>query len=414
MVYYVLPLIVSICAYIFPSLTVNSYDSESSRKSSDLFQQYIIIFLCLFCVLLSGLRFDTGSDWDAYYETFKHPGWDYPYEMGYLLFNNILSAIELEYNFFLIIVSSVFILLFYYAKKISPFINKWILMLFMYANIYVLFLGGNRQAIAVGFSSIGTLLFIRLDSSSNVDSPGDKLLQRQTLRYHQRQNLLLLALCAWLVGFLFHSSSLILVFVTIVAHIIWKKNFIHLHKITLFYNLLTIINKGENPLASLLIPIFQATGYQRFMEYLDGQEYLNPALDYGARDLLIILSNIVLLLIAVAARKTIFKVFIDGNIYSKYIFDIALNMTSIFYLIFPLFLGVSRNAAGRFLVYGRISEAIVFSIIGGTIAINHKRLLFPYLSFIILFSIVKVYFSYISPTFYLPYKNILFPDLILY
>jgi hypothetical protein len=398
MVYYVLPLIVSICAYIFPSLNINSSNSESFKRSSEPLQRYIIIFLCLFCVLLSGFRFDTGSDWDAYYETFKHPGWDYPYEMGYLLLNNILSSIELEYNFFLVIISSIFIILFYCAEKASPFINKWILMLFMYANIYVLFLGGNRQAIAVGFSSIGTLLFIKLDSSSNIE----------------RQKFLRLALSAWLVGFLFHASSLILVIVTILARAIWKKDFLYFHKMTLFYNLITVLNKGESPLASLLIPILQATGYQRFLEYLDGQEYLNPALDYGFRDLLIILSNIALLLIALTAKRVIFKNFVDNSSNSKYIFDIALNMTSIFYLIFPLFLGISRNAAGRFLVYGRISEAIVFSLIGGTIAIKNKSLLFPYLSFIILFSIVKVYFSYISPTFYLPYKNILFPDLILY
>jgi EpsG family len=398
MVYYVLPLIVSICAYIFPNLTIDSYNSESLKRSSNLLQRYIILFLCLFCVLLSGLRFDTGSDWDAYYETFKHPGWDYPYEMGYLLFNNLLSNIEVEYNFFLIIISLVFILLFYCAERTSPFINKWILMLFMYANIYVLFLGGNRQAIAVGFSSIGSILFIRLNSADSIE----------------RQRFLRLALCAWLVGFLFHSSSLILILVTIISHAIWKQGFPHIHKITLVYNFLTIINKGESPLANLLIPILQATGYQRFLEYLDGQEYLNPALEYGVRDLLIILSNIILLLIAITGKNMISKIFIDGYSNSKYIFDIALNMTSIFYLIFPLFLGISRNAAGRFLVYGRISEAIVFSLIGGTIAINHKRLLFPYLSFVILFSIVKVYFSYISPTFYLPYKNVLFPDLILY
>lgn len=398
MIYYILPLIVSVCAYIFPSLTVDSYSSESLKRSSNLLERYIIIFICLFCVLLSGLRFDTGSDWDAYYETFKHPGWDYPYEMGYLLFNNILSFVELEYNLFLIIISSVFILLFYYAERTSPFINKWILMLFMYANIYVLFLGGNRQAIAVGFSSIGTLLFLKLDGLSNID----------------RAKNLRLALSAWLVGFLFHSSSLILILVTIIARVIWKKNFLYFHKITLFYNFLTILNKGESPLASLLIPILQATGYQRFLEYLDGQEYLNPSLDYGLRDLLIILSNVVLLSIAIAAKKAIFKNFVDNNSDFRYIFDIALNMTSIFYLVFPLFLGISRNAAGRFLVYGRISEAIVFSLIGGTIAIKNKSMLFPYLSFVILFSIVKVYFSYISPTFYLPYKNILFPDLILY
>jgi hypothetical protein len=398
MVYYALPLIVSICAYIFPNLTIDSCNSESLKRSSNRLQRHIILFLCLFCVLLSGLRFDTGSDWDAYYETFKHPGWDYPYEMGYLLFNNLLSSIEVEYNFFLIIISSIFILLFYFAERTSPFINKWILMLFMYANIYVLFLGGNRQAIAIGFSSIGSIIFIKLNSADSIE----------------RQKILRLALCAWLVGFLFHSSSLILIIVTIIAHTIWRQDFLHIHKITLVYNFLTIINKGESPLASLLIPVLQATGYQRFLEYLDGQEYLNPALEYGVRDLLIILSNVALLLIAVFARKVISKTFVDSGGNSKYIFDIALNMTSIFYLIFPLFLGISRNAAGRFLVYGRISEAIVFSLIGGTIAINHKKLLFPYLSFVILFSIVKVYFSYISPTFYLPYKNILFPDLILY
>jgi hypothetical protein len=413
MIYYILPLIVSVCAYIFPSLTVDSYSSGSLKRSSNLLERYIIIFVCLFCILLSGLRFDTGSDWEAYYETFKHPGWDYPYEMGYLLFNNILSFIELEYNFFLILISSVFILLFYCAERTSPFINKWILMLFMYTNIYVLFMGGNRQAIAVGFSSIGTLLFLKLDSSSNIDALGEKRLVASGVK-RQRQRLLPLALCAWLVGFLFHSSSLILVLVTIIAHEIWKQGFLYTHKITLFYNFITILNKGESPLANLLIPIFKATGYQRFLEYLDGQEYLNPSLDYGSRDLLIMFSNITLLLIAIAAKKAISQMTISNSGNFKYIFDVALNMTSIFYLIFPLFLGISRNASGRFLVYGRISEAIVFSLIGGTIAIKNKSMLVPFLSFIILFSIVKVYFSYISPTFYLPYKNILFPDLILY
>ena len=95
MVYYILPLIVSVCAYIFPSLTVDSYNPAFLKRPSNLLERYIIIFICLFCVLLSGLIFDTGSDWDAYYETFKYPGWDYPYEMGYLLFNNILFILPI-------------------------------------------------------------------------------------------------------------------------------------------------------------------------------------------------------------------------------------------------------------------------------------------------------------------------------
>jgi hypothetical protein len=398
MVYYLLPVIVSICAYIFPNLTVNSSNSAIFQKTSNLFQQYIIAFICLFCILLSGLRFDTGSDWDAYYETFKHPGWDYPYEMGYLLFNNILSSIELGYNSLLLVISSVFILLFYCAERMSPLVNKWILMLFMYANIYVLFLGGNRQAMAIGFSSIGTLIFIKIHSSSKID----------------RQRFLRLALCAWLIGILFHTSSFILIIATAVAYAAWKYNFAHLHNLTIFYNIVTILNQGESPLATPLLLVFRATGYQRFIEYLGDEEYLNPALDYASRDLIIIVSNLVLLLIAITAKKAIFNFFVDNAEKSKYIFDITLNITSFFYLIFPLFLGISRNAAGRFLVYGRISEAIVFSLIAGAIVIKNKNILFPYLSFIIAFLSIKVYFSYISSTFYLPYRNILFPDLILY
>ncbi|MFC6098064.1 EpsG family protein [Flavobacterium qiangtangense] len=121
---------------------------------------HIISFLVL--VFVIGFRWETGTDWDIYLETFLH-SFNYNsiaefsegMEVGYLMMNYLIRQITEDYSIFLIIHA----ILFYGVvvkvfTKLVPY-PQIALLLFFCINIGVT--GSNRQLLAIAICLVGLL-----------------------------------------------------------------------------------------------------------------------------------------------------------------------------------------------------------------------------------------------------------------
>ena len=355
--------------YITPILFIAGIIFFPVRKNHKiiLYENYIILCLTIFCILLSGLRYETGSDWETYNYVFKNAE-DYlnsHFEQGYTLLNYILSFFNVDYNIFLLLIGSLYALMYYFLVPFAY--NKWIFSLFLYSNTYVLFMGGNRQAISLVLGCIGTIYFFGFKRFTG--------------------------LLYWLLALQFHLSSILIPVTTIVSKF-FKPRFVIL--VALILNLIVLINNGVNPLANIISNLLQGLDLLKFSAYIEGQEYLNQNLDYGFRNIIILLSNSITLFSFIVFRDKLIKMSPQNKFF--------LIISSIFYAIFALFIGVSQNASGRSLIYGRPFEAIIISYL--PYAISSKLIKKIAILFIVVSMLVKTYFTFITQGFYLPYQGI--------
>lgn len=95
-----------------------------TKKTSNSNKKGIVIFLIITLTLFRGLRWETGTDWEQYYDVFYDSKWNNifllmratgtPMEFGYVFFNVFVKSIYDSYSLFLII-SNLFILISYYS-----------------------------------------------------------------------------------------------------------------------------------------------------------------------------------------------------------------------------------------------------------------------------------------------------------
>ena len=119
-------------------------------------RQFIILYsiLFVFFVLQYGLRWETGTDWIPYLESFKASSFDSfgaqrldAFEIGYTLLSSAVRLVTDNYSVFLLVHSIIyFLFLFAASKELTPF--PIVSLLFSYAFLYGL-LGSNRQLIAL-------------------------------------------------------------------------------------------------------------------------------------------------------------------------------------------------------------------------------------------------------------------------
>ena len=360
MIYYILPCFFILGMFLFPK------NQKNSRFST--VENYILFVLIILCVLFSGLRYETGSDWDNYYDMFKnaHNYWSSHFELGYIYFNYLFATLNGNYNLFLILISGLYALLYYLLESFAC--NKWIFGLFLYSNIYVLFWGGNRQAIALVLGCVGTICFLK------------------KTRF--------LSAFYWLLAIQFHISSLTLPLISFCSN----KFRLRIVVVSSFLiNLLVLINRGQNPLVQLISYLLQGLDFVRLSSYLDGTEYLNPDLDYESRNITILLSNTITLLSFVIFGDKLIKLKAENKSF--------LIICSVYYAIFALSLGVSQNLSGRMLIFGRPFEAIIISYLPYVFKSNlaEKTVTIH----IVIAMLLKIYFTFITQGFYLPYQSIL-------
>lgn len=162
-------------------LVGNTYEIKKSKFPTALFSIALII-------LLVGLRWNTGTDWNSYKDLFDTITFDNfndirHFDIGYKFFNVLINSITSSYSFFLFMDSLVAIGLIYKALgKIDT--NRLVSILFFFVGYCIAhYFGSNRRIIAIGFVFCG-LVYI----------------------YKEKKAIAILFL---IMAFLFHRSSII-------------------------------------------------------------------------------------------------------------------------------------------------------------------------------------------------------------
>ena len=135
MIYYIMPVII----YFLIFLTSKPLES----------QKLISIFMMVFMIILGGLRWETGTDWEPYYNDYLNPGARVDFEVGYIWLTSILSIIGLNYTNFLLVSYTITIILVHLG--FSAYL-KWnpLPLLFFYSYYYIgSFLGAQRRIFAI-------------------------------------------------------------------------------------------------------------------------------------------------------------------------------------------------------------------------------------------------------------------------
>ena len=123
----------------------------------------ISIFILTF---FSGLRWETGTDWDNYYNFFNDIYFSninapefYHYDFGYKIFNALIHSFTSSYTIFLIIDTFVAVYLIYVSlKKMES--KVFLGLSIFYANYYIsTYLGSNRRIIAIGLATLAVVYF---------------------------------------------------------------------------------------------------------------------------------------------------------------------------------------------------------------------------------------------------------------
>ena len=114
---------------------------------------YILFtFIFFLFVLHDGLRWETGTDWGNYYRFFLNCLWDEweQFEPGYVLFNQLIRGLTIDYNVFLLCEAViVWGLIFPTIRKYSP--DPLLTLFCLYCTLLPV-LGMNRQLISLAIS----------------------------------------------------------------------------------------------------------------------------------------------------------------------------------------------------------------------------------------------------------------------
>jgi len=119
------------------------------RKQSR--QNRIFFWLSILLILFDGLRWESGTDWDNYYQYFVNclQGDNSHFEIGYLVFNRVIRTLTSSYTIFLLVHAFVLYLclgLFLKKNSLAPIFS-----LALYFVLFVSYQGMNRQFLAVCF-----------------------------------------------------------------------------------------------------------------------------------------------------------------------------------------------------------------------------------------------------------------------
>lgn len=127
-------------------------------------KQAVATLGCFFLIIMLGLRWETATDWNAYYTFFnQQEGVDFfepndEFEIGYVYFTRLIHILSSNYSIFLIVHAVLFLSLLYYSYQ-NLVTEYFILAITMYFAIYIGMTGSNRQLLAI---AIGLLAIVQL------------------------------------------------------------------------------------------------------------------------------------------------------------------------------------------------------------------------------------------------------------
>lgn len=385
---YLLPIMFSSILF-FINLSINK---SISVLSYDFIIKFAVVVSSLPFIFLTSLRWNTGFDWFPYYDYFTSlvssksyiQSW---FEPLFSLFTYVVSRLTGNYNVYLFIVSLFSIIVFVCWIKLVPENgSKLIAFISSYSFILPFYMGALRQSIAIAISSVGLL----------------RLINKKQLS----------AIFLFLIATFFHYSA-VLNFVYF--FIFTEKIFQPKYRFFLYF------------LASFPLILFVAFGIlvniqnvivQRIVSYI-GFSATSSEINYLERNTLLIIERMLFLVFFLLLVRNI-----DGKEderESKFL--ITMLFTYVFSTIFYISaLFTFRNLAGRGIVYFRISDVVLLSIIPkyslemliGNLSNEEKLIMGDYLRIVVLlilyfYQVFRFIFVVINANsmFYLPYKNIL-------
>jgi len=134
-----------------------SFINVNQVKINNISDKTILFLGCLVLILHDGLRWETGTDWQAYLYQFKsvrHPeveSW-LKVEPGYFYLVKVFNLFSENYTLFLIIHAIIiYSILFYVMNEMSPYP---VLSIFFYYVTFIGVLGMNRQLLAIAICLI--------------------------------------------------------------------------------------------------------------------------------------------------------------------------------------------------------------------------------------------------------------------
>lgn len=349
------------------------YDNERLGRA---FGRIGIVVLILFI----GLRWETGTDWLAYFKVFYTPPSSGEYDavvfgidQGYLLLNQLVYRFTSDYSYFLLLDAIIALGAVYYFIEKSTKLPAMGVYLFYTSYAVTHFMGSNRRMLAIGLVCIGFLHLL------------------QPRRLWQAWPL-------WVVPFagaaVFHRTSLLAIPALVVSRRAWRPMWV-------VGGLLTCVVLGMSgaPFAALealangLSQFAHITVVEKLVFYTSGGDAQSSAtFDVMGQALL-----------GVAKRSTILAIFITfmrlgkPNEYAQLLYNIYVTGCAIYFLLIgsPVFQVTST--------YYTIVEVALLPIIFSQLP-QYKVPYLMYLLFIPFFLLISALSPYMEV--YIPYRSI--------
>ena len=154
-------LLLTIALILFPLAFLDKAFADKTKK-------YIVFAFCFLFTVLGGVRWNTGTDWDAYYYGFlSADSLDYvlysPYafEKGFGLLNFIILNYFNSYTVFLLVFTFITVFLKYKVITHKIFLNYALFSLFAYYCVFIGDIVATRQSMAISITLFSTLFIIR-------------------------------------------------------------------------------------------------------------------------------------------------------------------------------------------------------------------------------------------------------------
>jgi hypothetical protein len=372
MLYYILAILIFFYA-------IYDISTEGNVKlARKLLSRCSLFFLLSLCIILSGIRWETGTDWLPYYTYFsenntwaEYKGYkNGQFEILYALLNYLVKLIAGSYTVFLFVLAMLVILLKY--ASIEKIARYPALTFFLFYCFYIGDIFPVRQTLAVSVL-LTSIYFI-----------------------HKKRKLPFVMLVV--IAASFHLSSVLWIF----SYYVYHKKFSNI-SIILFLGLSFVMGLfGSGIYIHILKTMSQFPGnfgkaFGRIIVYLTGQY------DDGSysilRNILALVKRMIMIPVFLMFRKKmcIYSYYANGLL-NLYLFG------SIFYLIFAM--NMNFAPLQRMSVPFILLEIFLLPII--LIIIKSKYMKFIYLNLLLLYGLSKLY-SVLNAYYdvYIPYKSIL-------
>lgn len=329
------------------------------------------VFSFVLVLIIGGLRFQVGADWEAYELFFLDlNSWEdvvsSRFEKLFVLLNYGVKLIYNSYSFFIFILFLFsFSLKYSYIKKYSPdvFIS---LIVYLYTIFLIYDINGLRQGIALGLSML-------------------------SLKYIIERKLINFAVIITIACF-FHTSAIIFYPFYFLARININNKKVFLTLITIILFAMPLRYFFQN--SSFFQIMMETDSFSHYSAYTDGDSYK---------------LNIPIFSVAVFQRLIIFILFLltYNNIDTSSEIKISLRNGYFIGITLFLFFSFSSEMAARLSFYYKSFEIIMIPLIVYSFKNKHKR--FAMLVLFVVFAIIGISRLLSIPDGYLvPYNNLLF------